>query len=48
MSMEATADARLGTVDPVDAAHREWQRPTQFGDGELAAVVAALRDVDEL
>jgi hypothetical protein len=35
-------------MDPVDATDRERQRSTQFGHGESAASVAALRDVDEL
>jgi hypothetical protein len=38
--MEAAADARLGAVDPVDAAYRERQRPAQLGDREPAAGVA--------
>jgi hypothetical protein len=48
MRMEAAADARLGTMDPVDAADREWQCAPEFSDGELAAGIAALRYVDEM
>ena len=46
--MEAAADTGLGSMDPVDAAHDERQRATEFGDGELPAGVATLRDVYEL
>ena len=44
MGMEAAADARLGPMDPIDAVNHEWQRATDFGDGELAAGVSVGRD----
>ena len=48
VGVEATADARLGAVDPVDAADGEREHPAELGDGQGATGIATLRDINEL
>ena len=48
VGMEAAADVQLGAVNPVDAADGERERPAELGNGEHAANVATLWDIDEL
>jgi hypothetical protein len=46
--MEAAADARGGSMDPINSSRSEGQDSAQFGYCELPAGVASLRDIDEL
>jgi hypothetical protein len=46
--MEAAANTRLSSVNPIDATDWERQCSTQLGDRKLAAGVTALRNIDEL
>ena len=48
MRMEAAADPRLSSMNPVNTEDGERQRPAKLGDGKAAARVAALGDIDEL
>jgi hypothetical protein len=48
VGMEAAANAKLSSMDPINAADYEGQRPAKFGDGEPAASIAVLRDWHQL